>query len=315
MKQHPFSQQLGIIFLCCCVLLSAEVVRAQGCSDAGVCSIGSMHSGNNATDTSSSGSIGISLFAGKGDGNTAVYVAQLETTLQLLTNTSVQLKLPYTVITGSLGTISGLGDISAAFTHSFFPTENFQLSANVGVRIATNTASRSSNGVHLPMQYQTSLGTTDILLGVATTLDSVWFIALGAQVPVIQNNQNTFDTSTTSLPSSLASSFPSSYMLERSSDISVRIERILQFNQWQLAFGVLPIIHLNNDTYTTPNGRKEALIGSQGLTLNLTVSGKYYFSKYFDMRVLFAAPVIVRDIRPDGLTRSVLGNVSLYYTW
>jgi hypothetical protein len=63
---------------------------------------------------------------------------------------------------------------------------------------------------------------------------------------------------------------------------------------------------LGNDTYVDGNTSNKPIeiTGSDGLTLNVTGAGWYSFSNKFSIGLLAGAPVVVRDIRPDGLTRS-----------
>ena len=300
--------------MCCVFLYTTQTLLAQGCSDAGVCSIGTMHAANSG-DSAPTASVGLTLSAGKGDGGAGVYSSQLELGYSVTPEFKVNAKLPFTVVSGNLGTVSGLSDIIASVSYDIKVSETIALSANGGLRIATGDASTSINSSPLPMQYQTSLGTTDILLGVAATIDSVWFTAVGFQLPIISSNKNGFDTATTLFAPADAKDFPPSRNLTRSADISIRFERIFLANDFTYSIGVLPIFHVANDTYLNSLGATTTLTGSAGVTLNITGSCSYQVDNNVQFKAILAAPAIVREIRPDGLTRSVLLSINATYAW
>ena len=80
----------------------------------------------------------------------------------------------------------------------------------------------------------------------------------------------------------------------------IRVEKEFNLENYNLIFGVLPIYHLWDDKIkngiTVPN--------SSGLTLNLNASATRKFENNSIMKLIIAAPIIDREVRPDGLTRS-----------
>ena len=60
---------------------------------------------------------------------------------------------------------------------------------------------------------------------------------------------------------------------------------------------------------------RRPIIGSEGLTLNLTADARYAFNDQWALEVAMGTPLIVRDVRPDGLTRSLVLNVGLRYAF
>jgi hypothetical protein len=77
----------------------------------------------------------------------------------------------------------------------------------------------------------------------------------------------------------------------------------------KLTPSILPIYHLANDKYTDEAGVEKEIIGSEGLTLNGNVYIDYQINQTNSIQVNMAMPFIVRDVRPDGLTRSFVANL------
>jgi hypothetical protein len=55
--------------------------------------------------------------------------------------------------------------------------------------------------------------------------------------------------------------------------------------------------------------------GSEGLTLNATVDARYRINERWAIELAYGSPLIVREERPDGLTRSMVLNVGLRYAF
>lgn len=71
----------------------------------------------------------------------------------------------------------------------------------------------------------------------------------------------------------------------------------------------MPIYHLTKDKYTNEFNIKKEIIGSQGLTLNGNAYIDYEFNSKNIIQLNLGIPFIVRDARPDGLTRSFIANL------
>lgn len=70
-----------------------------------------------------------------------------------------------------------------------------------------------------------------------------------------------------------------------------------------LLTSVLPIYHMQIDTYEDPDGECVTLSGSQGLTLNLNLVLKYHITPAQSLELNLGAPVLARSVRPDGLSK------------
>ena len=68
--------------------------------------------------------------------------------------------------------------------------------------------------------------------------------------------------------------------------------------------GILPIYHLGEDEYTDIDEVTYAIEGSDGLTLNLTFHSEISIGSDDAVELQVGFPLVVRDARPDGLTRS-----------
>jgi hypothetical protein len=77
----------------------------------------------------------------------------------------------------------------------------------------------------------------------------------------------------------------------------------------KLTPSVLSIYHLSNDKFTDEFNVEREIIGSEGLTLNGNVFLDYQINQKNGIQVNFGIPFIVRDTRPDGLTRSFITNL------
>jgi hypothetical protein len=71
---------------------------------------------------------------------------------------------------------------------------------------------------------------------------------------------------------------------------------------------VLFIYHLGEDSFENAFSKRETIFGSDGLTVNGNLITTYNFNNQNSVELSLASPFVVRDVRPDGLTRSfVLG--------
>jgi hypothetical protein len=142
---------------------------------------------------------------------------------------------------------------------------------------------------------------------------SVWQFALGFQLPLLQNNSNNFNVFYASTIPNASGYFYSTY-LKRQADIVARIEKKFELNKSIALFAnIIPIYHVGDDEYSTNNGAMEVYKQSSGLTLNTGAGLIAEISKASVMRLSFAAPIITRKERPDGLTRHFVAGLEWHY--
>ncbi len=277
-------------------------VRSQGCSDAGVCTIHGMTSVEK-PDTIIAGKNAIStgVFFGESQHSVVVLTPFVEYTREFGKHISITTKFNYGLRMGELGDTHGPSDILLSMGYSFL--NHFTLTG--GFKIPLSDGNLELNGQPLPMNYQVSLGTYDIMFGLGYNIKRFSFIA-GYQQPVTQNN-NQF----------LAAEYPdgspelkyfSTRNYNRAADIMLRVSyKAIQSKRIHLTTSVLPIYHLQNDTYQKADGERVSINGSQGITLNINITAGYQILENQLIEFIIGAPVISRDIRPDGLSKFAVG--------
>ena len=275
----------------------------QGCSDAGFCTINSFKP--NGTDSTKvlNSQFKVGAFFGQADNSIAVYGTYLEYNRKLNTKFGIDGKLTTIAQNGNGISTFGLSDI--------FVNVNFKASEKVkltlGAKLPLSNASKTYNKLPLPMDYQASLGTFDLIFGIGYEIKKIQFIA-AIQQPLTQND-NQFIATNYPINSELRT-FQSTNKFERSGDILLRVSYPISINsKLKLTPSVLPIYHLTNDKYTDEFNVKKEIKGSQGLTLNGNAYLDYEINSKNIIQLNVGMPFIVRDSRPDGLTRSFIANI------
>jgi hypothetical protein len=289
----------------------------QGCSDAGVCTAGPIGEVTTASDSSTTSFrhfARLTFSFAAGEQGTTILQAVPEVSIGATERLSFQLKVPYITVSGDLGNTSGLGDPVLTGAYIFHRTEKERLEGVLGVKVNSGDANTQANNLPLPMPYQTSLGTTDLLFGL-TYRKSRFSGAVAYQHVLTQNNKNGFFRSAWagSTDSTAAASYFGSLVLVRASDAVVRAQYALTVGDLILQPGLLGILHLGKDTQLNfaDLSQRVAIDGSDGLTLNLTVDARYKLSDRWAIEAAFGSPLVVREVRPDGLTRSMVVNLGL----
>ena len=135
------------------------------------------------------------------------------------------------------------------------------------------------------------------------TQNKTWSFAAAAQIPLSQNNSNSFISPITEP----LKNFVSTRQLNRKADVLLRATKKIEANK-SLVFRAsgLIIYHLGNDSYTDLSNTKIEIKESDGLTFNINAGMNYKFSNKLSIDLLVGIPLVVRTIRPDGLTRSLV---------
>ncbi len=273
----------------------------QGCADAGLCTVSGLDSGFEKDEIPITARY--STIFGLGEQSVFHITAQFEVVIPTFKYQTVQIKMPYNMTFGNLGNISGLGDMSISLNQNVFSGEDSRLNIITGFKIPSNDANKSTDGFPLPMAYQTSLGTYDVILGISY-LYKKWHFGFGYQHS-FGHNLNEFQHSYNN-PANF-NNYNESYHLQRADDIMLRLERQFTVNNFRLILGALPIYHLGNDKIVDG----QIVQNSSGLTLNLNAKAEKEFKKDWIIDLMLAAPIIYREVRPDGLTRSFIIVVSV----
>ncbi|HRD54150.1 MAG TPA: hypothetical protein PKY96_16045, partial [Flavobacteriales bacterium] len=116
-----------------------------------------------------------------------------------------------------------------------------------------------------------------------------------------------------------------SWQLRRADDAVARLQYALGPGKWVIQPGLLAIVHIGEDEHLTypdmfngnvaPFPVRERMAGSDGLTLNITADARYRLNDAWVMEASFGSPVIVREVRPDGLTRSMVLNLGARFSF
>lgn len=275
----------------------------QGCSDAGFCTINSFKP--NSTDSTEvfNNQFKVGAFYGNADNSISVYGNYLEYNRQLSEKFGLDVKLTTLAQNGNGISAFGLSDI--------FVNANFKASENVkftlGAKIPLSNASKTYDKLPLPMDYQASLGTFDLIFGIGYEIKKIQLIA-AIQQPLTQND-NQFIATNYPINSELRT-FQSTNKFERSGDVLLRVSYPINItSKLKLTPSILPIYHLSNDKYTDEFNVEKEIIGSQGLTLNGNAYLDYEINSKNIIQLNLGMPFIVRDSRPDGLTRSFIANI------
>ncbi len=322
------------------LLVMPSSAWAQGCSDAGVCTagpIGELHLQADSTGRGDStrhyARLGFSYAVG--EQRTTILMAITEVGFGLTDRLSVNLRVPYQSTDGNLGSHAALGDPVATLGFAAWQRDADlrdgrkmrwrgarRLDLMLGVKLPGNAADATTSGKPLPMPYQSSLGTTDLLLGANYRFDR-WNAAIAFQLPIQQGNENQFTHASWGFDP-VAQGYFESAELERAADAVLRVQYRIPWRRFAVQPGLLAIQHLDMDTRVETMSAttdmpmipsRVAVIGSEGLTLNFTLDAGYRISERWSIDLAYGSPLVVREERPDGLTRSMVLNTGLRYAF
>lgn len=292
------------VFLISAIILISNFAFAQGCSDAGICSIGH---GFQSTDKEMKNAIEIATIFGAGESDVKYFSPYISYTRQINDKIELSTKVTFSTATGSFGTRGAFGDAFLIGKYSFAAKNNTQWSALLGWKIPFTTSNLKINEYSLPLDYQSSLGTFDLLLGTNFKYRN-WDFNAALQIPVFNNNKNSYFAAYSG-----TDDFPTTNLFERKSDALFRATYTISTKNQKFSFkpNVLFIYHLGEDSFENIFGKRENFVGSEGLTINGNLISAYNISEQKSIELSIAAPFVVRDIRPDGLTRSFV--LALHY--
>ncbi len=305
------------------LMLFSQRISAQGCSDAGFCTMGAMR-----PDQAYSKRIAVKLrsvemnfYRGTSLLTPIIYVTTLDATIGINAKNYVQVKLPYQYAKGSLGEASGMGDISLSFTRTVAAKKNWALNATFGGKLPMGDGNETVNNdftrgedVPIHMYYQPSLGSYDVVGGLSW-INGNWLFATGIQIPLTRNN-NQFAWS--NFPDYPDPSYVQKYNrgpeLMRGTDFMLRAERNWRFTNWNFSLGLLPIWRITKDNGINPDtGEREDFKGTTGMALSALASFGYQFDVNNSIRFIHGHKITDRDFNPDGLTRKTVNSISYIY--
>lgn len=298
------------------LLVSCMNVWAQGCSDAGFCTMGAMKPDQpfNKKIALKLRSMEVSFYRGTTTLTPIVYVATADLNFSLNSKTSFQLKLPYQAVEGTLGKTSGMGDISVCFTRNIYSSEKFDVQLSLGGKIPTGRSDKDVDGLPLPMYYQTSLGTYDLITGISV-ITRKWLFATGIQHPFNKNNNQFLWTEWQNGPENIAyvNRYDNARELKRGTDVMLRVERNFRFSRLNFSIGLLPIFRITRDEIADASGKRFKPEGASGMALSGIFTTGYNFNVRSGIKLLLGHKIVQRDENPDGLTREFVSSIGYCY--
>ncbi len=296
---------------------------SQGCSDAGFCTMGAMKPDQpfNKKIPLRLKAVELSFYRGKTILSPIVYVGTLDLSFNVVNDkTFFQVKLPYQAVKGNLGKTKGMSDISVCVTRKFLSSGGFDMNVSLGGKIPTNDSNLKDdvNNLPLPMYYQTSLGTYDVIAGFSM-ISRNWLFATGIQHP-FNRNKNHF-TWAPWIPvykngedPDYVRSYAGAYELKRGTDVMLRVERNFRFSRINFSLGMLPIYRISRDEVTTVStGLRIKPEGTTGLAFSAIATAGYSVNVRSGIKLLYGKKFKNRDLNPDGLTRHDVMTVTYYY--
>lgn len=293
-------------------------IYGQGCSDSGFCSMGAIRP--NQTFVRNTGfklrSFEVNYHYGRTKFADNIWAATLEGNFSIGTKTMLQFRLPYLRISGALGSLQGIGDISLSVSQSVRISEKQRIALMIGTRLPSNDGNRISpdHNIPLPTYYQTSLGTFDAIAGISW-MDKNWLIATGIQHPLGKNKNNflwgVWDQ--TELGQA-ARAYPIAKEIYRGTDVMLRIEHKFRLQRWTMHLGVLGIYRLNKDEILVPETKLISKVnGTDGLASNAVLGLSYSLNKHNHLKLLIGKKINERAVTLDGLQREIIAQVN--YEW
>ncbi|TDD95558.1 hypothetical protein [Flavobacterium cellulosilyticum] len=290
------------------IVLTTAFTFGQGCSDAGICSIGH---GFQSTDKELKNTIEVASIFGAGESDVTYFSPYVSYSRKINDKIALSVKVTFSSANGDFGTRAAFGDAFLIGNYSFAANNNKQWSALLGWKLPFTSSNLKINEHSLPLIYQSSLGTFDLFLGTNYKYNKLDF-NVAVQIPVFNNNKNSYFKEYAG-----TNDFPSTNLFERKPDALFRATYTVNTKNQKFTFkpNVLFIYHLGEDSFENIYGKRENIIGSDGLTINGNLISTYKLSKQKSIELSIAAPFVIRDIRPDGLTRSFVLGLQYNYSF
>lgn len=300
-------------------LFMTSMSYSQGCSDAGFCSMGAMKPDQpfNKKIEFKLRSMELSFYRGTTTLSPKVLVAAIDFNFSLNSRNSVQIKLPYQITDGNFGGVSGISDISLCYTRNLKSTSDYDINVSLGGKLPTNNSNLKVEDRPLPMYYQTSLGTYDLIAGISF-ISRNWLVATGVQHP-LNENENHFRYSDYDPPIYPDPNYVRDYALatnlKRGTDVMFRVERNFRFSRVNFSAGLLPIWRVTKDEIESPAGSGERIKVDKttGVALSAIVTAGYSFNVKSGVKILVGRRILHREVNPDGLTRELVTSLSYFY--
>jgi hypothetical protein len=277
-------------------LFSNYTSYSQGCSDAGICSIG-----NSFQDSKTEFKNGIEIgnIFGTGEADITYFSSYLTYIRTINDQLSFSSKVTYSIANGSFGQRGAFGDGYLIGNYNWKTKTTRKWSSLIAFKIPFTSSNLKINEFSLPLDYQSSLGTFDLIVGLNLNYKK-WDFNTAIQVPIFNNNKNSYFKEFSD-----TDDFSSTNLFERKPDALFRTTYTIQLNNKKFSFkpNLLFIYHLGEDRFENAFGKTETIQNSDGLTINGNLITSYAINSKKSIELSIASPFLVREARPDGLTR------------
>lgn len=308
MPKVPLAKQTMLKFLLIfslSFLISSEFLSAQGCSDAGICSLSS----TNPNRSTSNFNLGIDLSTESG-GELVKYNYFNLLPSYKSGDFTFFVKLPIVYLSGLTGDPNGnntalysFSDITLGGKYNIINETDNLLNFSLAAKLPTNRGDVKDKGMILPMTLQTNQGSYDLLASFDYLYKNTRFF-FGTQIPLTSNQNSTFDGVMLT-------------ELKRSPDIALGVKQRISINEKStFKLGLLSLYRLSenvwkangttdvaNVNYRLEDGNYVA-INSNGLTLNLLVGFEQKLNENNSIALNLGVPMVNRKYIDDGLKRA-----------
>lgn len=289
------------------MIVLPNLIKAQGCSDAGSCSIGSLEHTADSIQAIPKFKFSYEQSFGLGEKFMFISTTSFIAEHRFTKSTTWVLRVPFTITSGNLGNSSGIGDVFVSVIQELYKGQHSTFGILVGGKLRTSRSDFAFGDRPLPMAYQTSLGTYDIIAGIQMIVKT-WDFYLAYQHPFGRNQNRYLHPDNETDKHKLY--FESAY-LKRGDDLALKVQKTFSLKKEQkLMAGVLPLVRLQKSKIIR-NDVPEILDGSNGLTLNLYLTWSKTFENKTVLSITGASAAIDRNYRADGLTRNFVLTLRL----
>lgn len=315
MKTFNLTYLIRVLILSGIGFMTICNANAQGCSDAGFCTMGALKPDQGYSKKLSIRirSIELSQYIGVTRFGDIIFNYTSDVSFGINNKSTVQVKIPYAYVDGVLEKTNGISDLSLGFSRNLYADDNIQVNLTLGTKIPLGDDNISVDGNQLPMYYQTGLGTFDAVIGFSL-ITKKWLFATGYQQALNSTDNDFWWTDWEGHPDeATALTYTQSRRLTRGKDIMFRVERNFRFSNFNFNIGLLPIYRLNVDTNISRGGTTNNISGSDGLALTLLIGGGYQFSVKSGIKIMNGFRLDRRPTNPDGLSREFVSNIGYVY--
>jgi hypothetical protein len=195
------------------LILSVNYMFAQGCSDAGICSINHSFQSD---EKQFKNTLEFATIYSLGEADLVYFSPYISYTKRFNERFSFTSKVTFSTANGSFGTRSSVWRCICYWKLHFQRKNKKQWSVLTGFKFPFTASNLKINGYSLPLDYQSSLGTIDLFLG--TNLNyKRWDFNAALQLPIVNLNKNSYFKEYGG-----TDDFPSTNLFERKPDALMR---------------------------------------------------------------------------------------------